>query len=182
MLKACGWFGVATMTFFIAYTAIANQVEPTVWYIIVLWNAFLLAALFFLFTGIVILWRIVNQRLHPLTILDDIKCAYWPKEKQLEVTLWICDYSKASEFQAICTTHFGEQNVAVNDKIQLDGTYFELGRPCRGNGKKRMIEFRKNNVVIIKPNKCSVTIKVKPLGAWASKRMSKDVDVLIVNH
>jgi len=122
---------------------------------------------------------LTKKRIKPLDFLDDIHCTYWPKEKQVGVTFWICDYSNSPEFKATCNVKFENQVIKVNPKT-LDGTY--CGNTyCRG-GRKRMVEFLKNDVEVAEPNRCLITLAMKPLGIWATKRKTKEVDTLIVSH
>jgi hypothetical protein len=174
--KTASVSGVLTMSTFAIYVVSA----PKDWFYVPLLVISIIAATIFVVSGIVYLILLIQKRLNPLSILEDVRCTYWPKEKQVGVTLWFCDYSNSPEFEVLCLAQFGSQTVNVDSRRQLDGTY--IGNTyCRG-GRKRMVEFLKNDVAVLAPNKCLVAISIKPLGIWATKKKSKEVDTLVVNH
>ncbi len=160
--RVSGISGGVALTTFIAYT----QTPIDAWYHLMFFIISLIAIICFGIAGIVYLVLLAHRRLQPLDILDDIRCTYWTKEKQMQVLLWICDYSNSPEFIVSCLAQFGSQIVNVDDKIQLDA-YYMGNTYCRG-GHKRMVEFRKNDVEVSDSSQCLVTISMKPLGMWAT--------------
>lgn len=176
--KAYLWLVGTAILFLIGYATVPSDANPSIANI--LWYIFVALSAMSLLTGGGYLYLLVKKRLNPLAILDEIRCTYWSKEKQLQVLLWICDYSHSAEFRVLCLARFGSQIVNVNEKIQLDGYY--LGNTyCKG-GRKRMVEFRKNDVEVRDASQCLVTVSMKPLGIWATKKRSEEIATLVVNR
>ena len=45
-----------------------------------------------------------------------------------------------------------------------------------------MLEFLKNDVEVKDSSQCIVTISMKPLGMWATRKKSKEVATEVINH
>ena len=171
-------FGGLAIGAFYTYTQVAPQVSP--WYVPTLLIASIVFGVLFLVTGSIYMWSLTVRHLNPLDILDDVQCAYWPKEKQIKVTLWFCDYYNSLNLKLSCVAQFGKQIVNVTDRVDLDGMY--IGNTMCSKGRKRMIEFFKDKVEITEMNKAKISVSIKPSGLWRKKLKDKEVSVSVVNH
>lgn len=180
MGRACIGIGGVAIALFIGYAT----VPPTTasWVSTALWWGFIVAGVLFFLAGVVYLVPITNRHLNPLDILDDIQCTYWTKEKQIKVTLWFRDYSNSPISEFSCITKFEKQIADVNDKREINGTYLSLSNASYGKSRPIMVEFFKYNIAIDNPNKAIITVSMKPEGLWATKKMTKEIDVQVINR
>ncbi len=115
MWKATKWLLGATATMVALYFAslqIPDKLPPNISLII-----FILACIFatlFIFTGIVSAYLFVKKHLYPIRFIEDVKCTYWTKEKQMQVSYLFCDYSESNTFTVNCMAIFNEQVVNID--------------------------------------------------------------------
>ncbi len=184
MGKAAIWFGGTAVVLLIGYATVPPSATNT-WILVVLWWGFIFASALFFLTGSAYLIPIGRRHLNPLKILDDWRCTYWPKEKQLKVLLWFSDYSDSRDFKVSCIAQFGDQIVNVNDRIDLDGSFLHLGdsQIKHGGSRPRMLEFQKNNTQVDNASKAKVTVTIKPLGGiWITRKGEREIPVQVINH
>lgn len=175
-------FGGATMTLFIGYATVAATTESSPWYLTVLLIGFVVAGALWFFTGLAYLFLLCKKFRSPLSILDDFCCTYWPKQRQLRITLWFDDHSNAPTFVTHCTVQFGQEAIAINDDVTLGGSYMGKAGVISGRRGPIMVEFSKHNIDLDKPNTAIVRATIKPSrGIWITKRKNKNVQVQVVN-
>jgi len=163
---------------FYTYTQVAPQVSP--WYVPALLIASIVLGASFLVTGSIYMWALITKHLNPLSIPDDIQCTYWPKEKQIKVVLWFCDYYNSLNLKLSCVAQFGKQVVDVTDRVVFDGSY--MGGTAYSKRRKRMVECYKDEIEITDMNKARISVSIKPSGLWRKKLKDKEVSILVVNH
>ncbi len=171
------------MALLIGYATVPPS-ATNAWILAILWWGFVVAGLLSLSTGFVYLFLLAKRHLNPLDILDDWRCTYWTKEKQLKVTLWFGDYSDSLGVKSSCVAQFEEQLVNVDDKIEIGGTYMNLGNTSFKPSRSRpiMVEFLKHNIEIINAKRATIMVRMKPPGMWATKKRTKEVDVQVISH
>ncbi len=167
------------MALFIGYATVHSGAEILWWIPLALWYGFVITGALAVLVGLAYMILLARKHLSPLHILDDIRCTYWPKEKQINVTLWFCDHCNSLELKLSCVAQFGNQ-IVVTDRVTLDGMY--LGSTMCAKGRKRMVEFFKDNAEIVDASTATISVSIKPSGLWAKKRKNKEISVSIVEH
>ena len=148
----------------------------------VLVGIFLICLLIGIFILIPSLYK---KYVNSLKILENLRCTYWTKEKQLAVTFWYRDESDAEFLSIECVVQIGEQVVEVNDKVLIGGTYMDTNKNVLKSGRIQpiMVECSQKNVDLSDVNKAVIRVTMKPLGGvWLTKKRSKEVEVQVVNH
>lgn len=182
MGKLCLKFGGAALTLLGLYFVALAIPKLPLWTPDVLFIGFVVVGILFLLTGLVYLFLLGKKHLNPLDILDDLQCTYWTLERQLKVTSWFRDYSNSPISQFSCVAQFEKQTLDVNDRKDVNGTYFVSGKASYGKSRPIMVEFFKNDIKISNPNKAIITVSIKPQGIWATKKRKKKVAIQLVRH
>jgi len=182
MGKASLWFmgaAIAMTGLYFAALAVPDRIPTYIPFIVFI--CALVFAFLFILTGIIYAYFLFKLHLNPICILDDVRCVYWTKEKQVKVEWSFCDYSKTTVFVFSCVVCFGEQTVNVDGRRSLN-TLPDNNATCI-NGRKMFIEQSKYDIEVDNPEKCQINLSIKPHGRfWATKRKTKEVITQLVNH
>jgi hypothetical protein len=182
MGKVSLWFmgaAVAIIGLYFAALQITDKIPPPI--PLIMFAFACVFAFLFILSGIVYIYFLSKNRLNPICFLDDIRCIYWTKEKQIQVNWLFCDYSKSTVFVFDSVVCFGEQIINIDGRRSLQ----VLGDPDAKciNGIRIFVEQSKHDIEVDNPNNCQVKLSIKPHGRfWATKRKTKEVITQLVNH
>ena len=176
--KATAISGGVAMTSFIAYT---QTPQPISWYHTLFFVFSLIALAVCIIAVLVCIKLFTKLHLNPISFLDDVRCIYWTKEKQVRVEWSFCDFSKSTVFVFNCVACFGEQIVNMDGERKLK----VLGDPNAEciNGSRIFVEQFKQDIEVENPNNCQLKLSVKPHGRfWATQKKTEAVVTQLVNH
>lgn len=170
------------MSLFIGYATSANS---DAWYVVVLFYGSIICATLFIITGLLYIIPLFKNRLNPIELVGEVRCTYWPLEKQILVMTFFKNHSPINTFRTLCSLRSGEQEVTVNERVSIGGTYFNERESVLKSGQSQpiMVEFRKNNIELNQVGLATIQISMKPNRKfWRTKKRTEEVTIGMVNH
>ena len=121
-----------------------------------------------------------RRHLWAIQIRNDWRCTYWTKEKQIEIKVWFDDQLSAQEYRLECNAQVNEEKISFSDR-NLGGTY--AGRGGLTRGPPHMVEFRGFDVVLAKPQRAVISIRIQPNSPWGSTRKeTRTIPVTVIDR